>query len=751
MKSIFSTSGLARASSQHPWRTLALWLLIIATVTVLSSTLGGKFSNEQDFTNNPESKQAQTLLEERLRGKEPLTETVVVHSDTATVDAQVFQDAIQQTTADLVGMPNAVQSAANYYDLKAAGNPAADGLVSNDGHTTLILVTLVGTHDDAADYGPEYMATIEGQTGDGIDVYSVGDVSSNEIYGKIAEEDLSKDLKIGLPVAAIVLIVVFGALVAAGLPILLGLVSIVVATGLTTLVANVMGVSDIATIMITMIGLAVGIDYALIVIERYREERRHGLDKHDAVAKAGGTAGKAVLFSGGTVVLALLGMFLIPISVFHSLAAGAILAVGVAVLATQTLVPAMLGLLGDKINWPRRPKQASAEERDLGRIDPQTVKSGFWGRVTHAVMSHPVVTLVIAVGILLVVAAPVTGINTGLPSIDTLPESNVKTGYEILQREFYAGMIAPVEIVVDGDTSDAQLLAGIDQLEASLQASDLYGPTTITQNNTGNLTLVEVPMALDPDSPAAYNAVKDLRGEIVPQAFGDLADHVYVGGASASTVDFNTVLNTYTPIVFGFVLGLSFLLLMLAFRSIVVPLKAIIMNLLSVAAAYGVLVAVFQHGFLAGTLGVQQSDTISAWIPVFLFCVLFGLSMDYHVFLLSRIREHYDATRNNSESVAVGLQSTGKIITGAALIMVAIFGAFATGRLVEIQQMGLGLAVAVFLDATIVRTLLVPAGMKLLGDYNWYMPHWLGWLPDVRIEGEPALQPVAVPVMPAAD
>jgi RND superfamily putative drug exporter len=505
--------------------------------------------------------------------------------------------------------------------------------------------------------------------------------------------------------------------------------------------------------MITMIGLAVGIDYALFLIERYREERRHGMPKHDAIALAGGTAGKAVFFSGGTVILALMGMFIVPVSIFHSLAAGAILAVLVAVFATQTFIPALLSLIGDKIDWPRRRKYDAAMVEAQKRYDQETIHKGFWGRVTRTVMNNPVAALLISLGILIAAAIPVFTIETGQPGIESLPDSSVKTGYEILAEDFYAGSIGPVQFVVDGP-SDAQWVTdGVETLQASLAENPLYGPATVTTAEGGDLTVVEVPMGIDPNSEQAFSEIDNLRENVVPAAFGEEAGNVFVTGTSAFTVDFNNALTDYTPLVFAFVLGLSFLLLLLAFRSIVVPAKAIVMNLLSVGAAYGLVVLVFQHGWGADFFGFEQTESITAWLPIFLFCVLFGLSMDYHVFLLSRIREHYDQTHNNEESVAVGLQATGKIITGAALIMVAVFGAFAAGRLVDIQQMGFGLAVAVFLDATVVRSILVPAAMKLLGDKNWYLPRWLRWIPDLRIEGapvHPAPQPAPQSV-PAGD
>ena len=710
--------------------------------------LSKQINNDVDFTNNPESKQADTLLEERLRGERPLTETIVIRSETATVDDPAYRALVEAATADLASQTAAVKEITNYYQASAAGDSAAAYLVSEDRHATTIHLTMVGDITDAESYGPDYVDAVNAHRTAGYEVYSVGDVTSDVIYAEIEKEDLAKSETIGLPVAIITLIIVFGALVAAGLPLLLGLISIVVAIGLTSIVARFITVSSEVTTMITMIGLAVGIDYALFVVERFREERRNGHDRHAAIEIAGATAGKAVLFSGLTVILALSGMFLIPISVFHSLGAGAILAVLVAVAATQTFIPAMLGLLGDKINWPRR-RKAEAVVAPVSHSTAALGK-GFWGRTTRVVMRHPVVTLIVALAILITCALPVLDLKTGNPGIESMPDSDLKTGYQLIARDFYAGDVAPVEIVIDGDVTDPGISNGIDNLVTTLGQDSLYGPATVVRNPAGDLTLVSVPMSIDSDSPAAWEAIDVLRDDTVPAAFGSAAESVYVGGASASTTDFNATLGVWTPIVFAFVLGLSFLLLLVAFRSIIVPLKAIVMNLLSVAAAYGVVVAVFQKGYLADTLGMTRSESVAAWLPVFMFCILFGLSMDYHVFLLSRIREHFDRTGDNDESVAIGLASTGKIITGAALIMVAVFGGFATGRMVSIQQFGLGLAVAVFLDATIVRSLLVPASMKLLGERNWYLPKRLRWLPDVRIEGNPSTAP-APALSPAGD
>lgn len=737
MRIVPSTRGIAGASARHPWKTIGLWIAMIVIAGVLSTGVGSRFNDEDDFTNNPESARADALLDQHMNDQ-PLTETIVFDSTSRTIDDPVYRAAIEQTTVDLRAMTGVVASVSNYFEIAAEGDPASHSMVSADRKSTFMGVVLEGDYEDLSEHGAEFVAIAQGRSGDGIASYAVGDISGDVAYGKIAEEDLAKSEIVGLPVALLVLVVVFGALLAPVLPILLGMLSIFVAVGLTAVLTHFMNVTEEVTIMTTMIGLAVGIDYALFMIERYREERRRGLSKQDAIEFAGGTAGKAICFSGGTVILALLGMFLLPITVFHSLASGAILAVLVSMIATQTFIPALLSLLGDRINFPRRTPKANTSQ-PLTVAHSANIYRGFWGRITKLVMARPVVSMAFALTVLIGLALPALTLRTGVPGLETLPPTDVKSGYEILATKFYAGVISPVEIVVDGDPDADWVTAGVANLSLELSSNPLFGSLSVQPSDDGAVTIIQLPIGADPQSRVSYRAIETLRDEIVPAAFGNNASQVLVGGDSAGNLDFNTVLKEYAPRVFLFVLGLSFLLLMLAFRSLIVPLKAIVMNLLSVGAAYGVLVLVFQHGVGAGLLGVQQTESITSWLPIFLFCVLFGLSMDYHVFLLSRIREHYDLTHDNEESVAVGLHATGKIITGAALIMVAVFGAFAAGRLAEFQQMGLGLAVAVFLDATIVRTILVPSAMKLLGNANWYLPNWLSWLPDLRIEGSPDL------------
>jgi RND superfamily putative drug exporter len=737
MARILSTDRLARASARRPWLVVGAWAVLLVLAAVSAPALGDALTSSAEMLNRPESVRGEELLEARLRGPQPLNETLIVRSADTTVDDPAFRAVVEGVTADLAARPDLVGSVTNIYQ---TGAPA---MVSQDRRTTIIPVRLAGEFDEAVDKAGEYVAIVNAANTDPrFEVLTVGFGSLNEEFSTISEEDLSKGEGIGIPVAFLVLIVVFGALVAAFLPMILALVSIFVTVGIVALIGRQWDLSFFIVNMITMIGLAVGIDYALFVVERYREERRRGHPKLDAIAIAGGTASRAVFFSGMTVILALAGMFLMPSNIYRALSVGAIVVVAVSVVATLTLLPAVLGLLGDRINWPRRQRYDAAAVAAQNARDHEAYHRGFWGSIARTVMAHPVISVVLSAGLLVALSLPYFRMNTGTAGVSSLPDSDAKTAYTILAADFAAGLISPMEIVVDGAVTDPRVQAGITRLEAALAADGQFGPMTVQTNPANDLALLSVPLTVAPDSIAAQDAVVRLRERIVPAAFAGAPAEVLVSGEPAFNQDFFELVDSYTPWVFAFVLGLTFILLLLAFRSIVVPVKALVMNLLSVGAAYGLLVLVFQEGIGAGLFGFEQVEAIEAWLPIFLFSILFGLSMDYHVFLLSRIREHYSLTRNNAESVAVGLQSTGKIITGAAIIMVVVFSGFAAGRLVALQQAGFGLAVAVLLDATIVRSVLVPASMALLGDWNWYLPKWLTWLPDLRIEGGATRAPV---------
>jgi putative drug exporter of the RND superfamily len=720
-----STQSLARASSRHPGRTIALWVLgIVVSGALIGTLMKDATTTEADFTNTPESKEAAHLIEDRLRGPQRDREIFIVSSDTQTVDSPAFRTHVEELRSRIQGLgPDIVQGVQTFYDNGDAS------LVSADRRITILPTLLTADIQSAVDDAPELREVVDEMEAPGFTTQLFGNAALNEDLNKVAEEDLRSGESIGVLAALLILVVVFGALVAALLPIGVAVAAITVAIAVVAVVGQITQFSFFVTNMITMMGLAVGIDYSLFVVSRYREERHRGLEKLDAVEAAGATASRAVLFSGLTVVLALMGMILIPNTIFRSLASGAIFVVVVAVFASLTLLPAFLGLLGDRIN-------RVAVRRNAAEVEPGRA-GGFWDRVTRGVMHRPVLSLVAGVLILLAAAFSWTDMRTGFSGVSTLPGSfESKQAFEVLAANFSGGLSTPVEIVVDGRIDDPAVQASIQRLRDELGRDQLFGPSQLEVNDARDLALVSAPINGDPSSAEATKSIGRIRSEYVEAAFPEgTPAEVLVGGQTAFNKDFFDLAQSYMPIVFLFVLGLSFVLLTIAFRSIVVPIKAILLNLLSVGAAYGLIVLVCQKGVGAGILGFQQVEVIEAWLPLFLFSVLFGLSMDYHVFLLSRIREHYDLTRDNTESVAYGLRTTAGIITGAALIMVAVFGGFAAGKLVMFQQMGFGLGVAVLIDATLIRTVLVPASMRLLGDRNWYLPRWLQWLPDISVEG----------------
>ncbi len=724
-----SPASLARSSARRPWVVVGVWVALFVVGGILSKAfLSDALTTSADFTNHPESRQAQQLLEQRLTGPRHANEIVIIHSDGATVDDPGFQNDVEKLAA-------AVRATHVVERVSAFPQSPDPSVVSKDRHTELMPVVMSGSIDDATNNIDKVLAvTLHAQQPAGFRVLVAGEATAGDDFKTLAENDLKKGEGFGIIMALLILLVVFGAVAAAVVPIILAVMSIAIATGIVAVIGQILPFSFFVTNMITMMGLAVGIDYSLFIISRYREERSHGKEKLDAIEAAGATASRAVFFSGMTVMLALLGMLIVPTTIFRSLALGAISVVLVAVLASLTLLPAVLGLMGDHVNalrvFRRRGSKPAADS-----------ERGFWTWAARKVMAKPVISLVVAAGILVAAGASLFGIRTGFSGVSTLPDGvQSKQAFEVLAKQFSGGLTQPAQLVIDGPVTSAKVTAAIQALETKLATDPAFGPPAplVTGMSDANIGLISVPLAGDPATAQAADAVRRLRSTYIPAAFAGSGARVLVGGQPAVAVDFFHLTNHFTPIAFVFVLGLSFLLLMVVFRSLVVPLKAIILNLLSVGAAYGLIVLVNQKGALSGVTGFQRVDVIEAWLPLFLFSVLFGLSMDYHVFLLSRIRERYDHTHDNAGAVAFGLRSTGGIITGAALIMVAVFAGFAAGHLVSLQEMGFGLAVAVLLDATIVRSVLVPATMELLGDRNWYLPRWLQWLPQIRVESQEA-------------
>ncbi|HLF71865.1 MAG TPA: MMPL family transporter [Dehalococcoidia bacterium] len=732
-----SPRSIARVSARNPWKVVGVWaVLFVISMGLTSALLSGALTTEAGITANPDSSKGLTILEERLRGPTTIDEAVVIRSAALTTDSAMFRNYVSDIAQRIRSLgPDVVKvdSVADYTQ-----GPNAPFLISSDRRTAIIPFTMAGSINDATNNIEAVQAAVHEAPEDGFEVYTAGNASVGHDFNKASEEDLARGETVGGLIAIVILILVFGAVVAALVPLLVAVLAIVAALGATALLGQAFEFSFFVTNMITMMGLAVGIDYTLFIVSRFREERTRGHAVLDAVDIASSTAGRAVLFSGLTVVIALAGMFIVPSTIYRSLAAGAIFGVGFAILASLTLLPALLSLLGDKVGALRLPFVQKAQvEFDEER------SGGFWDRVARTVMRYPVIG-VVGVTVLLVAATiPYFDINLGSAGVSTLPDTfQSKRGFEILEEDFAGGHVYPAEIVIDGNVgASTGVPAAVERLRALIEGDAVFGPSTFTTNRTEDAGVVSVQMAIDPYADEANAAIERLRDEYVPQAFADMPVAVYVTGLTAVNVDSLSITADYTPYVFVFVLGLSFLLLMLVFRSIVVPAKAILMNLLSVGAAYGLIVLVFQKGFAHEIFGFQQVETVEFWLPLFLFSVLFGLSMDYHVFLLSRIRERYDETGDNAGAVAYGLRTTGRLITGAALIMVAVFGGFAMGSLVMLQQVGFGLGVAVLIDATVIRSILVPASMRLLGDWNWYLPPVLSWLPHFGIdEREPHLR-----------
>ena len=763
---------LARASSRHAWRTVGIWAVILILGFGASGVLLSKaLTTDFDFTNNPEAIQAQTLLQQKQLEQDVTPETFVMTGSQGATADPAFTANVNAALNEIRALdPSVVLQVPSQFPLPQAdkSNPQVAALgpfPSEDGTAVLFNVVLVKDSDQTASI-VDGLDAIQAKysTGD-THFYMLGEPTSTADFKKISEDDLKKGETIGVVVAIIVLLIVFGSLIAGVTPIIMGIFAIGVAFGVVGLLGGVWRWSFFVPNLISMLGLAVGIDYSLFIVSRYREERRRGRDNLEAIGMSGATANRAVFFSGLTVVIALAGMLLVPTTIFRGLAGGAIIVVLISVALSMTLLPALMALFSDRLVKP-------GFIFGRGRTLEQGRAGGFWDRESRSVMKRPWVYLIVTASFLVLLSVPYwaqsradgvgRGMKKGFSGIEAIPDGiPTKDAFNVLVAKFpkESGAQSTAQVVIPGAATDPTIASQIQALDTAVASNPAFAkPQPPQTSQDGTVTLVAIPFAgeaTDSQSQAAVDAVTALRDQYVPQAFG--ADSgVLVGGDTALTKDFFDISDKYTPIIILLVLGLSFILLTVVFRSIVVPAKAIVMNLLSVGAAYGLITLIFQQGgpswakSIADALNFTQVQAIESWLPLFLFSILFGLSMDYQVFLLSRIREEYDKTSDNSEAVAYGLRTTGGIITGAAVIMVAVFAAFASGHIAALQEMGFGLAVAVFLDATIVRSVLVPSAMKLLGDRNWYLPKWLQWLPKVDVEGHAAAErQVVVPDSPA--
>jgi len=721
--------GIALACARHPWRTIVAWIVLVvlavfAIATLLSLTTDG------NPTNDPQSQRAKDLLAASFPPTvgAAMTDIVVVRSDRYRVRTPQF-DALVRSLARDIRSADGVDAVRSYL---SSPDPA---LVSRDRRAAMVQFS------EASDDGIDHVVSVVHRANDqpGFDVSVTGQKTIDRDFNKLSESDLQKgELRIGLPAALIILLLVFGSVVAGLMPLMITLPSIVVALGLVALLAQVFNLSIFVVNMLTGMGLALGIDYALFVVSRFREERGRGREQMDAIAATSATANRAVVFSGTTFVIAMFGMLIVPNSIMRSLATGAIVVGAVSVIASATLLPALLGLIGDGVNRLRIPFFG---RRSLEQSNPE---GRFWGAIVRGVLRRPGLSLALAIAVLLAAASPVLGMHVGTSGVTALPDRfESSQGFAALQRDFPGATTSPVEVVVAKGATDSASLAALARLRTQLASDPRFGPGTIGRSQDRTVSVLAVPVRGDPSGDRAVAAVRDLRDHIIPRAFEGTDGEVLVGGTTSENIDYFDSVIGPAPWVIALVLGLTLVFLTVVFRSLVIAATSVLLNLLSVGAAYGLLVLVFQHGFGAGLFGFDQVDTIEAWVPLFLFSVLFGLSMDYQVFLLSRIKERYDELRAGArpgdddpttQAVVFGVASTARIITGAALIIVAVFAGFASGELIMFQQMGFGVAVALLIDATIIRSVVLPSTMHLLGRRNWYLPHWLHWLPRMQVE-----------------
>jgi uncharacterized membrane protein YdfJ with MMPL/SSD domain len=713
-------STLTTMCARHPWRTIGAWVvLVLVAVVAIGALLGGALTTEGNPTNNPQSERADDALSAAFPPTTgaAITDIVVVRSSRYTVDAPQFQSLVR-TLASQVRRADGVESVRSYTD---ARDPS---LVSKDRYATM--VQLAADSDDGIDDIVDAVERADEQHR-AFAVSITGQKTLDRDFNELSQSDLQHgELRIGLPAALIVLLLVFGAIVAGLVPLLITFPSIAVALGLVAVLAHAFSLSVFVINMLTGMGLALAIDYSLFVVSRFREERGRGREKLDAIAASATTANRAVIFSGTTFVIAMFGMLIVPSSIMRSLAVGAIVVGIVSVAASATLLPALLGLLGDRIDRLRIPVIG---RRSLEAANPE---GRFWSAIVRAVLRRPGLSLALSVGLLLALAAPIFGMQIGTSGATALPDRFAsKQGFVALQHNFPSATSDPVEIVVAKRGNQPAALRALTRLQARLAADPRFGGGEIERSADGQVALLSVPVRGDPSREAAVSAVRHLRSTIVPALFENTEAEVLVGGTTSENIDYFDSVIGPAPWVIALVLALTLVFLTIVFRSVIVAGTAVGLNLLSVGAAYGLLVLVFQHGVGANLLGFTQTDTIEAWVPLFLFSVLFGLSMDYQVFLLSRIRERYDETRDTTDAVTFGVASTARIITGAALIIVAVFTGFASGELIMFQQMGFGVAAALLIDATIIRSVVLPSTMKLLGDWNWYLPRWLNWLPHL--------------------
>ncbi len=759
-----ATVRVAMWSARHRWPVVGLWFVATIGLFVISLAMGGVNAGDPNGNPNDRKLEASEALDVFNAGgtNDPYEQfLVVIRGGPGATSDPAFKSAVGDLVVALRGSRVTIDGTATpTFDqiLNPFEVPPAAGLVSADG-TTVRLVTRVPGDDPRVHALLEPVLPIVNAARAAhpeLTIHLISNTFINADINDLISSGLDSTLRLTLPLTFIILLFAFGAIVASVVPLVLAISSLLAAFGILGIYSQIAGpVSANATQLIVLIGLAVAVDYSLFMVTRFRVERRAGRDRARAIEVSSSTAGRAVFFSGLAVMISLAGLVTLGVSLFTSMAIGTISVVLVSVVGSLTFLPASLAILGDRVNLGRPstwvPRLVTAPPLGpvsrwghsanawLHRRATRQEGSGFWGTLVTAVMARPIRLMILSAALLLALGTPVLHLRTGISDINAFPDSiDGVAGIKLLDEKWPSGTELKLEVVVT-NADKPETLAAIQQLKTEgLKLAGLSQPVEVTPSKDGHVALVSFTMAGGQNDEANRNLVRQARNELDPSVFGTLPDvRTYVTGNAAFSVDVTKVYADGIPTIFVFVLGLSFLLMLVAFHSIVIPIKAILLNLLSTAAAYGILVLVFQDGFLASPLGITPSGVIESWVPLFIFTILFGLSMDYHLFILTRIKEARDRGLASREAVAKGISVTSGTITSAASIMVVVFAVFVTLKFVFIQQLGLGLAVAVFVDATVIRCVLLPASMTVLGDWNWWMPRFLDWIPRVTIEGDP--------------
>jgi uncharacterized membrane protein YdfJ with MMPL/SSD domain len=707
------TGRIGRWSVQHRKTAIFGWLAFVAAAMVIGFGVIPQEKIDNKTAGGPgESGQAAEVLNDAFPTES--AEQVLVQSKALKSDDPRFKAAVADVSERLQDTKG-VDSVVGPYDGEA-------GQISRDGHSALVTFELPGDSKTAEENVVGALAAVDAaaKAHSELRIEEAGDASINKAALDKSNEEMGKSTMFSTPLTLLILVFAFGALAAAGIPVLLALTSVGATLGLLGPVSQIAPVDQSVMHVVLLVGMAVGVDYSLFYLKRAREERAAGRENDAAIEAAAATSGRAVVISGLTVMVAMAGMYLGGISNFSSFATGTILVVAVAVIGSLTVLPALLSRLGDNVNRGRVPL--------VGRIKNRVGEAGIWSRVLDRVLRRPLVSAVVSAGVLVALAVPALGMETSLGGNEDISRDlQVMQTYDRIQAAFPSEGSMEMVVVRADDVTSPEVVSAIDSLESKAQQrSALFeGEATLDVSSDQTVATVALPTTGTGTDDLSNRAADALRQELVPATLGEVDGvEAYTTGEAAATGDFNDAMIGNLPYVFAFVLSAAFLLLLVTFRSLVIPIKAIVLNLLSVASAYGLLVLAF------------PGQAIAAWLPLFLFVILFGLSMDYHVFILTRIREAFDRGMTTEDAVEHGIKSTAGVVTSAALVMVAVFSMFAMSSELQMQQMGIGLAAAVLIDATIIRGVLLPSVMKLLGDRNWWLPSRLGWLPQVSIEPE---------------